>query len=813
MLDAIRYDLLYALRRLRRSPGFAAVAILTLALGIGATTSIFSAVYGVLGRSLPFERANEIVRIYTTRAGEAELQSLSPPNFGSIRTESGSFVDVAAFFTATRTLSGSGEPREVVTGQVGAGFFEVMGTAPAMGRTFRADESEPGAAPAAILSEALWREVFGADPSVLEHTIVLDGVSHTVVGVMPPGFSFPEEAEVWTPRIYDAQFSPTAEEGRASNMWVPAIARLRPGVSVSQAATELRMIAERLESAFPSSNAGVRFPVRTLRDEIVGEVRTPLLVLLGAVGLVLLIACANVAALMLARAAARQTELAVRLALGAGRRRLLQQMIVESLVIAAIGGVIGLLLAAWGTEALMALSPREIPRVEEIGMDGAVAAFAVAITIASGVIVGLIPALRATAGSLALWIREGGRGGTGGLAGTRLRSALVVGEIAVAVVLLAGAGLLVRSVLELMSQAPGFRAEQVLTFPVSLPATEYRDDARIAGFYEQAMERIEAVPGVAAAGATTRLPIRSSAFTSRFRADGWTPQGERGEGEASIGVRIVTPGFRTALDIPLVRGREIVPSDGAGAPAIAVINEAAARRFFPNEDPIGRRLLWFSWDPIESTPRTIVGVVGDVRHRGLSFAPEPEVFIPLAQAPMRALHVVVRTEGDPLARAGDVRAALASLDPSIPAPRFTTLEEVVSSSLARPRFTATLLGLFAGLALILASVGIAGLLAFSVEQRTREFGVRVALGAEPGTILRLVAAGALRLVGIGLVLGLAGAVALSRVVESMLFGVSPHDPVSYALVAVLIALSALVAAAIPARRAARVDPIIALRQD
>lgn len=370
-----------------------------------------------------------------------------------------------------------------------------------------------------------------------------------------------------------------------------------------------------------------------------------------------------------------------------------------------------------------------------------------------------------------------------------------------------------RSVLALMTQAPGFRVEQVLTFPVSLPATEYRDGARIAGFYEQAMERIEAVPGVVAAGATTRLPIRSSAFTSRFLADGWTSRGERGEAEASIGVRIVTRGYRSALDIPLVRGREIASSDAAGTPAIALINEAAAQRFFPNEDPIGRRLVWFSWDPIESTPRTIVGVVGDVRHRGLSFAPEPEVFIPLAQAPMRALHVVVRTDGDPLSRAGDVRAALAALDPSLPAPRFTTLEEVVSSSLARPRFTATLLGLFAGLALILASVGIAGLLAFSVEQRTREFGVRVALGAEPGEILRLVALGALRLVGTGLALGLASAVALSRVVEGMLFGVSPHDPASYGLVMVLIALAAFVAAAIPARRAARVDPLEALRQE
>ena len=813
MLDAIRYDLLHALRRLRRTPGFAAIAILTLALGIGATTAIFSAVYGVLGRSLPFERAHEIVRIYTTRSSDAEWHSLSPPNFASLREESRAFVDIAAYFGASRTLSGDGEPREVAAAQVGAGFFHIMGTAPALGRTFRREESEPGAAPVAILGDRLWHERFGADRAVIDRTIALDGVMHTIVGVMPPGFAFPDDAELWTPRTYESAFSAATEEGRSANMWVPAIARLRPGVTFQQAAAELRTLGERLEARFPSSNTGVRFAVRTLHEEIVGDVRAPLLVLLGAVAIVLLIACANVAALMLARAAARQTELAVRLALGAGRRRLVQQLIVESLVISAIAGTLGLLIAAWGTDVLIALSPAEIPRIDEIAVDGAVAAFAVAITIVSGVIVGLIPALRATAGPLSTWIREGGRGGTASVAGTRLRGALVVGEIALAVMLLAGAGLLVRSMLELMSVAPGFRAERLLTFPVSLPAATYADESRIAGFHASAVQRIEAVPGVTAAGATSRLPIRSSAFTSRFRAEGWPVRGERGEGEASIGVRIVTPGYRAAMEIPLIRGREIAGSDDAGAEPVALINDAAAKRFFPNDDPIGKRLEWFSWDHIEGTPRTIVGVIGDVRHRALSSPPEPEVFIPLAQAAVRTMHVVVRTDGDPLARAADVRAALASVDPALPAPTFSTVDQVVGASLARPRFTATLLTLFAGLALVLASVGIAGLLAYSVEQRTREFGVRVALGAAPGEILRLVAARTVKLVGMGLVLGLSGAIALSRVVEGMLYGVSPHDPAAFAIVVALIAVSSIAAAAVPARRAARVDPIVALRQD
>lgn len=812
-MDTLRHDVMYALRRLRRAPGFAAVVVLTLALGIGATTSIFSVVYGVLGRALPFDAPEQLVRIHTTRSTDRDWHSLSPPNFASLREQSRSFTEVVAYFTGTRTLTGVGEPLDMRTALVGMGFFDVLGVRPVLGRAFRAEEYEPGAAAVVVLGHALWQRVFDGQNDVIDRVVMIGGVPHTIVGVLPAGIAFPEDSELWIPRIYTSDFSAATETGRASNMWVPALARLRPGVSMDEAASELRLIARDLESRFPASNTGVRFNLRTLRDELVGEVRTPLLVLLGAVGLVMFIACANVAALLLARGATQHAELAVRAALGAGRRRLLQQMLAESMVLSLLAGAAGLLVAIWGTEALLALRPDGIPRLEEVRVDVPVATFAIVLTLLAGVLVGIVPALRATRGSLASSIRESGRGGTGERSGARIRNVLVVAEIALAVILLAGAGLLVRSFMELVSVAPGFRAEQLLTFELSPPAASYSEAAAIRSFHAEVVQRIEAVPGVIAVGATSRLPIRSSSFTSRFRAEGWAPRGAQGEQEGSIGVRIVTPDYRRAMGIPLLGGRDLSAADGRDAPSVALINQAAAKRYFPDENPIGKRLVWFSWDAIEGESRTIVGIVGNVRHRGLSEEADPEVYLPHAQVPVRAMHVVARTAGDPLARAQEVRAALATVDPDLAAPLFTTGEDVIAVSLARPRFTASLLGLFAAVALILASVGISGLLAYTVAQRTREIGVRVALGARPGQIIGIVVGRSLRLVGAGLALGVIGALVLSRILESMLFGVSPYDPAALAAVVGLLGVAALAATLFPARRAASVDPVVALRQE
>ena len=812
-MDTFIADLRFAARRLRHAPGFSVVAILTLALGIGSTSAIFSVINGVLLQPLPYPAPHELVRIFTTtRAGASTGadENLSPPNFASLRAEARSFTDLVAVLDIRRTLATATDPVELDGAEVSSGFFELFRVPPARGRTFHAGENQPGAPGTIILSHATWQELFAGDSAIIGRDITVNGVPRTVVAVMPAGFAFPAGAAFWTPRIHDPEFSPTSVEGRRSNMWVPVFGRLRPGVSLDDAVAELSRIARGLETRFPESNTSVSFTAHELRDTLVGDARTPFLFLFAAVGLVLLVACANVMALLLARAATKRHELAVRAALGASRRRLLAQLLSESFLLAALGAVLGLIIAGWMTHALASLHP-DIPRLDEIGVDGTVVLFTAIVALATTMLVGLLPALNASRAAVAGALRAGGRGTVGEHGGNRLRGTLVIGEIATAVMLLVGAGLLVRSLVQLVSVNPGFRAEGAATFRVALPPTMYPEPAGVRMTHERIIERTGAIPGVRAVGATSRLPLATGLFTSRLLPEGW-PEPAAGERGPVIAVRSITPGYFEAMQVPLRAGRSIAATDRDGAPPVAIINEAAARRYFPDGNPIGKRLTSFSWDQAEGPAWTIVGIVGDIRHASLDAEPAPEVYFPHAQVPLATMSVVVRTAGDPLAISDDIRRAVREIAPMLPTPRVQPLIELVAESVSRPRFTTTVLASFAAAALILAAIGVFGLLSFTVAQRTREIGIRLALGARPETVVRMIVGGALRLVVAGLGIGLTGAFLMTRALRHLLHEVSPNDPLTLIVVTAMLGLAALAASVVPARRAARVDPTLALRE-
>ena len=809
-MEQILADLRFAARRLRLAPGFALVAILTLALGIGATSAIFSIVNGVLLQPLPFPESHQIVRIFTvTRPSTGADENLSPPNFASLRAEARAFSAMAAYLDVRRTIVAAGEPVELDGAQVSSEFFDILRTPPFRGRAFRPEENLPGAAPTIVLAHAMWQDLFAGDSSVIGRTVTVNGEARQVIGIMPPGFAFPEGAAFWTPVEHSSDFSPTNVDRRRSNMWVPVLARLRPGVGREEALSELAELGRRLQSRFPESNTGVSFTARSLQDDLVGDARTPFLLLFAAVGLVLLVACANVTALLLARAATRRHELAIRAALGASRGRLLAQLLSESFLLSGVGALLGLLMAAWTPSVLAILRP-DIPRLNEVRIDAVVIAFTAAIALATTMLVGLVPALHAARAAVATALRAGGRGTAGDRSGSRLRGALVIGEIATAVMLLVGAGLLIRSLTQLIAVDPGFRAEGAATFRVALPSTAYGTAPEITALYDRLIERTAAIPGVQSVGATSRLPLVTGLFTSRFLADGW-PEPGPGERGSVIAVRSITANYFAAMRMPVRAGRSIEPSDREGSLPVAVINEAAARRYFPGEDPIGRRLTWFSWDPAEGRAWTIVGVVGDIRHSSLVSEPEPEVYFPHPQLPLAAMSVVVRTWGEPLALSDDIRAVVRELAPTLPAPRVESVERIVAASVSGPRFLATVLTAFASVALLLASIGVFGLLSFVVAQRTREIGIRLALGAKPQAVVRMIIRGAGRMVVAGLGIGLVGALLMTSGLRHLLHGVGPADPATLAGVVGVLALAAFVASLVPARRAARVDPVIALR--
>jgi putative ABC transport system permease protein len=807
-MDTLSQDIRYALRRLLKSPGFAAVVILTLGLGIGANSAIFSVVNGVVFRSLPYPQPDRLIRLFQV-GDDGGLATFTPMNYLDAQAGMHSLASSAALTGAGYTLTSDGEPERVDGAETSASFFDVLGVSPAMGRGFLPDENQPGKTHVAVISHGLWTRRFNADPGILGRSVLLNSEPYTIVGVMPEGFSYPTKRDVWTPLEYDTEFT---QQSRGA-WYLSIIARLKPEATVEQAAGEVAAIGRRLETEFPETNLNVKMTAVGLHSYITGDIKPKLLVLLAAVGFVLLIACANVANLLLARAAAREGEIAVRAALGAGRARLMRQLLTESVVLAIGGGLLGLLFAVLGTKLLLSLQPAGIPRLDVVRVDGAVIAFTAAIAIATGVLFGMIPAFQATRGDLVGSLKEGGKGALASRRAGRMREGLVIAEIALAVMLLAGAGLLMRSFARLQSVNPGFRTGESLTFRTALPAAAYREEAQRASFYQRAIERISALPGVTTVGAISGLPLSGTSFGFTFTIEG-DPPPRPGE-EPAMQTRVVTPGFFKAMDVPLLRGRGFAATDNAASPQVVLLNEAAVKRFFPSSNPIGRRieLGWGRGPGRPSNGGEVVGVVGSVKQFGLDEVEQPEIYIPHAQQPMAGMTYVVHTAVEPTTLAGAVRRELKALDPSLPVTALEPLEAVVARSISQPRFYMLVLGIFAAVALVLASIGIFGVVSYAVAQRTREMGIRIALGATRERVMRMVLGNAMRLAVIGVVVGTFAAVAVSRTLATLLFDLSPTDPMTYVVVGVGLSFVALMASYLPAWRATRVDPVVALRAE
>jgi putative ABC transport system permease protein len=803
-MESLRQDLAYALRRLSRSPVFTLVAVATLALGIGANTAIFSVINGVLLQPLPFPEPERLVLVSQVWKGKPTV--VSPQNFLDLQAQAGSFASMAAYDNGGVILTGGGTPTRLEGAQVSASFFDLLRVAPALGRGFLDGENDPARSKVVVLGHRLWSERFGADPSILGRTIQLDRTPFEVVGIAPAGFSYPESAQLWTPLEYDEVF-----RHRSRGAWyLTAIGRLKDGVPVEQAGREAALVGARLAQQYPDANEGVGATVGSLHESMVGKARPALLVLLGAVGFVLLIACVNVANLLLARVAAREPELALRSALGASRSRLLRQLMTESVLLSVIGGAAGILLASLSLGSLLALQPADMPRLDEIRLDRTVLAFATVLSLVTGLLFGSVPALHMARRATAQSLREGARSLIGGHGGP-LRAGLVVGQVALAMVLLAGAGLLGRSFMRLRHVEPGFDPRSALTFRIALPESAYPEEPARAAFVSELLARLAAVPGVRQVGAVMGLPLGGTRFNLSFEVDGrpaLTPAQQ-----PSMEVRVATPQYFGTMGIPVKRGRGFLPTDVAGSLPVAVITEAAAARYFPGEDPLGQRIT-LGWRRPDGKPRAggvVVGIVGDVREHGLAMDYPAEIYVPYAQLPVTAMDLVMRTSVAPESLLPSVQAVLHGLDPEMPAARPRTLEAIVSRSLGEPRFYVTLLGAFAFTALALAALGIFGVMSYLVVQRSREIGIRIALGALPRDILRGTLREALLLAGAGVVLGLAGALGLSRTLRSLLFELSPNDPATLLAVAVLLTVVAVLASWLPARRASRVDPLAALR--
>jgi putative ABC transport system permease protein len=799
----------YALRGLIKAPGFAAIAILTLALGIGANTAIFSVVNGVLLEPLPIDHPEQAVILMAHGRGHA-FPWFSPPNFLDV-TRSAKTLSGAAAYTPTRVnLTGSGEPRRLDAADVSWNFFQVLGASPVRGRAFSAGDDAAGTpASTVIISYALWQQQFGGRPDIINSTIRIDGTPCTIVGVAPAGLTAPLDVDVWRPLI----FAPhdLAPNSRGAQ-WISVLARVRTGSTLEQANAELASVAARLAREYPKYNQGWNVSAMPLHEHLVGDSRPALLMLLGAVALVLLIACVNVANLFFARAIAREGELSVRAALGASRARLVGQMLGESVLLGLLGGAAGLLLALWGTDWLVRLGPADLSQLQGVHVDARVLLFTILVSVGAGLLFGLLPALQVSRTDPGTRLKTSSRT----VAGTRHRAQrlLVAIELALALVLLAGAGLLIRSFVALEGVNPGFNASDVLTLQVSLPQSSYGQPARIQNFFDRLLPTLRTMPGVTDASAVFGLPMSDLNAGTSFRYIGRTTP-EDPEHEPMARLRIATPGYFHTLGIPLDRGRDFTPQDDADHAGVVIINEAAKRQYWPDEDPIGQRVhigVNMS-DGKNIDEREIVGIVGDVRSGGLDTAATAEMFVPHAQMPVDTLAVVIRTKGDPESAAPLAIEAVHRLDPDLPVSNVRTMEEVVGTSVAARRFEMALLALFAGLALTLAFIGIYGVLSYAVTQRTQEIGVRMAIGADRGTVLGMVVRDGLRLTAVGIGAGLIGALLLTRVLTSFLYGVSPADPLTLAAAALLLTAAALAASYLPARRAASVEPVVALRNE
>ena len=807
--DMLSLDLKYAARSLRRRPGFVSVVVLTLALGIGATTAIFSVVYGVLLRPLPVPHAERVVRL-EGRPLDGDTEKVGPatsyPDYVDFRTQARSFAALAAVRGAPMTLTMPGtEPARVQANQVTPEFFGVLGVAPALGRGFLPEEAAPGSAPVAVLSHATWLQRFGGRPDALGRTVTLDGVTATIVGVLPPAVRLVGETAVWTPLVPGE-----LEEERGAHR-LGVVGRLREGATIAQAQAEVAAIAKRLEQQYPGDNTNRGALVRPLQDALVEDARTSLLVLLGAVGLVLLIGCTNLASLFLARATSREREMAVRAALGAGRGRLARQWVTESLLLTIAGGIAGLAVAWAGMRALLAFAPRTIPRADEITLDAPVLGFLLGASLLTGLVFGLLPAVQ-RAGPLSLAaLREGGRGATGGRARRRLREGLVLAEVALATMLVVGAGLLVKSFWRLQRADLGFEPSGVVVAQLQLPAARYDSAGKVVRFYERLRDEVAAAPGVRNVSFAYEHPL-SEGWTSSYMIAGRPRPAPGTEPEARV--RPVWPGYFRTVGLPLRRGRDVTERDRFGAPGVVVVNEAFVRRHFAGTDPIGQVIdRGQAWWPGQPTAFTIVGVVADEPFMGPTQAAEPAAYYPHAQFPMNDMWLVVKAEGDAAAVAPLLRERVWRVDRDLPLEQVRTMREVLGGAVAEPRFNVVLLGLFASAALLLAAVGIYGVLSYTVAQRTGEIGLRIALGAGRGQVVRQVVAQGLAVALGGVALGVVGSLAAGGVLSSLLVGVSGRDPVVLAGVVALLTTVAAAAAWLPARRASRVEPVVALRAE
>lgn len=803
-MQEIQQDVSFAVRALRRAPAFAIVAVLTLALGIGANTAIFSVVRGILLRPLPFAQPEQLVVAAAQFDGERSVWS--PANLHDVREQNRSFTAISALESRPVVLTGAGSPERLRGYRVSADFFDMLGVRAVRGRlVFNADEARFNGPKSAVIAESVWRSRFGSDSTLVGRNIMLDNESYQLIGVAPDVSAYPAQTVVWFPFTMNPADLPTAR----GVVYLNSVARLKPGVTVEAARTDIKTLAERLARDYPDNNRGFGANVVPLTEWIYGEIETPLMILLGGVGFVLLIACANVANLMLVRGVARESEMAVRTALGAGRGRLVRQLATESVVLSLFGGALGLGLAYAGTDVLLRMAPTTLPRLDSVRIDSFVMLFTMVTALVTGLVFGLLPSRHAARSDIARTLREGGKGAASRSAAPHARRLLVVTELALSVMLLAGAGLLIKSFNRLISVDPGFRAENAVSFNISLPRAKYPTETQQRAFMNGMLDRIEAVPGVQKVGAAVGMPLTPFSFTSPFAVSGRVYATT--SDQPSTEVRVTTPDYVSAMGITLVKGRTFNKADRAGGQRVLLITESAAQKFFPGEDPIGKHVTMQWRRDSVNLSGDIVGIVRDFRQFSLSAAPLPQFYAVFDQWPVASFNVIIRSARDLTKVANEAGIAIHEIDPDLAVSRVRTLETVFAESVAQPKFYMTLLTVFAGLALVLTSIGVYGVVAYLVGQRTREIGIRVALGASRASVVSLIAREGLAMTSVGVVVGLVGAATLSRLMSALLFETAPMDITTYAAVVVVLGAVATAACVVPAIKAARVDPVLAIR--
>jgi putative ABC transport system permease protein len=810
-MQALIRDLRYGLRMLAKSPGATLVAVIALAFGIGANSAIFSVVNSVLLRPLHYKDPERLVVIWETKLSKGILrEQVSPPDYRDWVEQSRAFDQIAALRSQPSVLTGGALPERVETALISPSAFELLGVKAAQGRTFFPEEAQPGHNRVAVLSYGLWQRRFGADPGILGKGVTVDGNAYTIVGVAPADFRLLDTpSELWMPYTLDSKEENSNQRGFRT---LRVIAHLKPGVSLEQARSDITSVAARIEQQFPDSNAGWSAKIVPLRDQLLGDIRPTLWTLVAAVVFVLLIACANVANLLLARAGSREKEIALRTALGANPGRLARQLLTESVLLALASGALGLLLAMWSVSILQRFGPARLPRMSEIVVDWRVLAFTFGVSVLTGIVFGLAPAIASIRSDLNSILKTSGRGNTGGRGKARLLNSLVVSEIACCVVLLTGAGLLLQSFVRLQNVNPGFRPDHVLTMQIALPEARY-SEWKVALFYKQLLERLQGLPGVQFAGIARNLPLSGADASLNFTVENRPVQASADQARAKY--RAASADYFKAMGIPLMKGRYFERTDGEKTAGVVLINNTMARRFWPNEDPIGKRIK-AGFD--DSQWCTIAGIIGDVKHTGLDADVNAEMYYQYLQVPPALMSfvegtmtLVLRTNADPASMTASARNEVRKLDGDLAVFNVKTMDDLVAGSLAQPRFRTMVLGTFAGVALVLAAIGLYGVIAYSVTQRTNETGVRMALGAQKSDILKLIVGQGIQLAGIGIGLGLAIALGLMRVMSKLLFGVNATDPVTFIVTAALIFLVALAASTIPALKAIKVDPVVALR--